>query len=694
MPNVAIQGVGVVQFPDNMAPDAIQHAIETDILPKASAEAAPKPSPSANLLPGEGALRQFAHGASFGFDAKLAGLVSAATGGDYQSARDAYEREADAYRVENPKTSFALNLAGGVASGTGIASTVGKLAAAGRAATAAGGVAAPAEQAAMNVAQTFASGPKWWQLAKIGGAAGAAQGVGEAQDSVGDYAKGIGGGAAAGAVLGAVLPPVVGAGVKALDATVGRAGRYVVNALRTPEGQGDRALLKALQLDGITPTEFTQKLRDLGPESMPADVGPNTRALADVAVQIPGRAKTVGVQNMTARAQGAGDRVMGSLTQNMGVPSTNADEAIQQLHGNMRAISPEYEASLDSAKVPLNEKLIILLKDKKIQDGVAAARSAISTDSTISQLEGKGSLDSVDRTLQGFTRTPETMDPLTNTPVAGTGSASAVYSEAPSLRAWDYVRRGLDAIVDKETDPVTGKMSSLGRQYYLLRSKLVNELDTAAPDYAAARGRYADEKEAEAAIKLGGAFLHDQSEVTARQIGEMSPAAQQYAKLGAARAVQDKIFNAPDTGMAYEQFLNRRENVRRLQAVFGEDRAGFDAFMKDLANEVEMGKTFRSLAGSQTAGRQFAREEFGLAPAQTLPITKEGWGRKLQLMLTEPSDEVKGQLAKLLFEQDPASKDAIGARLQAIGPSLNRRVLPPNTAQAAAFLLGKTAGGR
>ena len=92
--------------------------------------AKPVASPSANLLPGEGALRQFAHGASFGFDAKLAGLVSAATGGDYKSARDAYEREAEAYRVENPKTSFALNLAGGVASGTGIASTVGKLAAA------------------------------------------------------------------------------------------------------------------------------------------------------------------------------------------------------------------------------------------------------------------------------------------------------------------------------------------------------------------------------------------------------------------------------------------------------------------------------------------------------------------------------------------------------------------------------------
>lgn len=40
MPQVNIQGVGKVNFPEGMTPEQIQHAIETDILPKASAQPA------------------------------------------------------------------------------------------------------------------------------------------------------------------------------------------------------------------------------------------------------------------------------------------------------------------------------------------------------------------------------------------------------------------------------------------------------------------------------------------------------------------------------------------------------------------------------------------------------------------------------------------------------------------------------
>ena len=207
MPNVAIQGVGVVQFPDNMAPEAIQHAIETDILPKATPEVAPKPSPSANLLPGEGALRQFAHGASFGFDDELAGAVSALTGGDYQSAKDAYARERDAYKVENPKTSFALNLAGGAAMGGGLAAGAAKTALGARAAQAAATLSKPA------------------QLAAVGGATGAAQGAlqgaGDAEE--GHRLEGALKGGAIGAAAGAVLSPIALAGAKLARTLTGAA---------------------------------------------------------------------------------------------------------------------------------------------------------------------------------------------------------------------------------------------------------------------------------------------------------------------------------------------------------------------------------------------------------------------------------------------------------------------------------------
>jgi len=676
MPNVAIQGVGVVQFPDNMAPDAIQHAIETDILPKASAEAAPKPSPSANLLPGEGALRQFAHGASFGFDAKLAGLVSAATGGDYQSARDAYEREADAYRVENPKTSFALNLAGGVATGTGLAGTVGKLAAAGRAATAAGGVAAPAEQAAMNVAQTFSEGPKWWQLAKIGGAAGAAQGVGEAQDTLGSYVGGAAKGAALGAATGVILPTVVGAGAKALDATVGAGMRQVVNALRTPEGQADRLVMKALERDGITPTELQSKLRDLGPNATLADAGGrNVLGLADYATQIPGAAKEAGMTMLEDRARGAGGRVMQSLTRNAGVNSTNVDAAVQQLHQNMRAIAANegYDQILNTGAADMTGNLGKLMEAPTMKAALGRAYSQVKDDIALGRADKT--------TEQYFDVGPD-------------GKISG-FTQVPTLRVLDYVKRSLDGMINDGVTP-TGKLTSEAEKALALKRGLLENIDNINPDYARVRGLYADEKAGESAVNLGRKFLSEDSEVTARQLGDMSDAERQYFKLGAARAIQDKIFGASDTGMAYEQFMNRPNNVAKLKAAFGDDPQGFSAFMKDLANEVRMGGTFARLRGnSQTAARLAVAQDAGSPIAgANIPVTKEGLARRLAISLTKPSDEVSGRLADLLLTQDPAKQTAAISKLQAIGPSLNRRMLPPNTAQAAAFLLGKTAGGR
>lgn len=164
------------------------------------ASAKPVQSPSANLAEGEGLLRQFAHGASFGWDDELAGAASALTGGDYQSAKDAYARERDAYRAENPKSSFAANMAGGVMMAGGVG---GKAAGALKGAPIAG-----------KAAQALATMSKPAQAATIGGAAGAAQGLaqGAGDAESGHRLEGAAKGAAIGAAAGAVLSPLVLAG--------------------------------------------------------------------------------------------------------------------------------------------------------------------------------------------------------------------------------------------------------------------------------------------------------------------------------------------------------------------------------------------------------------------------------------------------------------------------------------------------
>jgi hypothetical protein len=56
-----------------------------------------------------------------------------------------------------------------------------------------------------------------------------------------------------------------------------------------------------------------------------------------------------------------------------------------------------------------------------------------------------------------------------------------------SVQYLDILKRKLDDMIDKETNPITGKMSNEGRLVNEQRRKLVNELDKISPDYAKAR---------------------------------------------------------------------------------------------------------------------------------------------------------------------------------------------------------------
>lgn len=681
---------------------------------------------SAQRAKSQGLLRNFAHGASFGFDDELAGLVSELTGGDYQSAKDAYARERDAYQRENPAKSFAANVAGGVGAG-GAAGKLLQIAGRGAQAVAVSG-AAPAvvergaqilTEGAQPIVDAFKELPRWAQLAGLGGAAGAAQGAGDANE--GERVAGALKGGAIGMAVGGVLPPALGVAAKVLDSTVGNVGRMAINAMRTPEEQGLRLLAKDLNRDGVTPTELKNTLQSLGPNAMIGDAGgKNTLRLVDYATQVPGEATDKGMAALEARARGAGGRVVSALTDKMGVKSTNFDELTQGLHENMRALSPEYEAALSSTRVPTTENLAILTQDPIVKRAIGAAREIIRTDSTISQLRGNGPLSAFEKELSSIEVTPPTVRPASGlaqaagpqsksyaairqqtvnpytakTEIPDTATLTAQYENVPTLRAWDYVKRGIDSIVQENTDPLTGKMTPLGGRAEQLRKALVSELDSAAPEYRAVRAKYADQKAGEHALELGRSFMREDSEVTARRLEDMTPAERKYFMAGAARAVSDKIRSAPDTGMAYADFLKRPLLREKLQAAFGGNTEAFNAFMKQLENEARMGATFSTARGNSASAARLAKSNDVGEPIASLdiPTSPEGILKRLALTALKPSEEVSSQLGTLLLTNDPTKNAQTITRLETLLPRLNQKVIPESTRQSLAALLGQQGG--
>lgn len=629
---------------------------DADLIAAIQARMQPAADGPAKLSGFEGGLRQFAHGASFGFDDELAGLASQLTGGDYQSAKDAYKSEREAWREANPGASLAANVAGGAASSIGL----GGAAAATRLGRVAGGA-----------LQTL---PKWGQYATLGGAAGAVQGAGDAEGGALDRLQGAAEGGALGAVTGAVLPPVVRGAAKLVDSTAGNAARHLINALRTPEQQGVRRLSNALARDEITPQALADRLRELGPQATIADAGgQNVLGLADTAALMPGKAKNAGMNALEERAKGAGSRVMGGLLRSMGLKDANTDAAVMQLHENMRQVAKDagYDRILDTGAADVTGNLDEILQTPTVRGALGGAYRMIADEAPFNA--------AAKPTLSYFD-----VDPAT-------GAVNGL-TQKPSLRALDYVKRQLDAVISDGTDPITGKLTSEAVRALKLKNGLLGAMDNINPEYAGVRKLYATEKAGEGALRMGRAFLADDAEVTARHVADMSEAERQYFKLGAARAVRDKILGAPDTGMAYEQFMNRPAVREKLQAAFGDD-AAFQGFMKDLAGEVRMGKTFAALRGnSKTAARLAGAQDAGAPLAGgEIPLTKEGWARKLAIWATQPSEEVAGQLNDILLTSDPQRLAQVLQSLRNVQPSLNRPLLTPSpqAKQAAALLLGQ-----
>lgn len=684
MPIVSIPGAGNVQFPDTMSAGDIQAAIEKEILPKLAApapQAAPEPE-----APGmaQGLTQAFGRGASFGLSDRLAAAASdflgrfqdagefGNYGGTYSDNLKSIQADRDKFAEQHPVADFVANAAGGVASSVPAVKAL---------------AAAPQLQGAV---KAFNAMSRPAQYATAGGAFGAFSGAGNAPED--EMLRGAGIGGAAGAVLGTALPYAIKGGAKVADVLVGAPARAIVNAFRTPEDQGLRRLALALSRDNVTADALGQKLQELGPNAVVADAaGKNTLGLADLAVTRPGIAKDAGMQMLDDRAKGAGARVVGALKNALGVDSTNFDALTQQLHGNMRDVAERmgYDNILNSGGVELSPRLEKMMQAPIMKDALASARTITKNDiglgradSTVEQFFKElpsGEVVLEPQLIDGRMVLKPAASPTLWTPKGVLQEPTETVGDVatrPTLRVWDYVKRGLDSIVRDETDPITGKMTSRGETAAAYRRNLLQHLDDQNPAYAEVRGAYADEKSGENALNLGRSFMRDDSEVTARRLADMTPAEQQYFKAGAARAVQDMIGNRPDTGMAYADFLKRPNYMQKLSAAFGNDQAGLEAFMGQLRNEATMGTTHASVGkNSLTAGRTAAAQDEG-APitAGAIPMSKREALVSALRYLTKPSEEVSAQLNDSLLSQDPAKQRAVIAALRRLDESMARPI--------------------
>ncbi|MBK7053390.1 MAG: hypothetical protein IPH54_23580 [Rhodoferax sp.] len=498
------------------------------------------------------------------------------------------------------------------------------------------------------------------QMAGAGGTAagyGAITSAGESENQDGNLLSDVlTGGLSSAATAGASVPVV-----NILSGVVGRTGRMlppkaaervaaaVPDALK-PAGMSrdDYATRKvAEQLIRDQPTTASVKdplaralayLRWMGRDARLVDVGgTQTRREFDVLATLPGRTPEAAAQAVMQRQAGRGAAIM-----------READKALGTRGAQFQQTVDDLVKSRESAAKPLYQRLraMTVTVDDDLSSIINASRDL-------------GALGEA-RTMATALRQRFTLEDVPTASGMPVGMADL-----------DMVKRGLDQLVRKETDAVTGKVSPKGMAYQSLLVDLRNKLDDMTIDpqtgqsvYKAARDAFAGPSKLRDAAEIGrNAFAPDKNFAIREAIADMSESEIMAMRVGLMQAIREKA--GDQSGQTW--LMNNWKNPstrEKIQLAFGKD-AG--RFISSLAKQAKLKLMEGSVGGgSQTATRLANADDLGIeaikeaaagaasAKAGDVPGAMS-WLQKL-VKQTDLPEPIRNEMGRILLLKGDAAR--------------------------------------
>ena len=476
-----------------------------------------------------------------------------------------------------------------------------------------------------------------------------------------------------GAEYGAVLGPAF----RVLGAGVGAAKDFAGNLLApmttdmSPAATARAAtnrLLQAAARDGVTPEQIVSKMREMGPQATPVDAvsalttksGANVRQLAEEAAATPGPAQGRAAQVLEGRAEGAPARINAAVKEATGASGAIHAQAADLMQQRAAAAKPLYEAAF-SRPVTMTDRIRQFLADPFIQ-------SQMGKGAELQRLEGLSSGEGFDpQVFAGTSRAaaPATLLDANGQPIAGLAATTQVPT---SMQAIDAAKRGLDDAI--QTARAAGQ-ADRARVLNGVRTSLLQEVDAAHPEYAAARAAWAGPSQAMDALNLGRQALTEDPEVTAATVSQLSPSEKEFFLSGVTRALQDKIAGAQDGADVTRKIFGNSLIRSKIAAAFDDPQA-FAQFEQQMRNEAQFAATRNEvLKGSQTARRLLGA---GDAPDVLTPLNHLVRGdvgsaartgvNALGQWAMKPSEKQLAARGDLLFNQDPDAVERAFAKVK------------------------------
>lgn len=546
----------------------------------------------------------------------------------YSEGRDKRLAELKQYHEENPVSAQAQEIGGSIISGGAFKKGAGAL------------------------ATTFEKLPKWLQTTGLGALWGAADSVGRADP--GERLEAAGEGAAMGAATGSILH----GGGKVLGG-LGKGTRAYAKALFRPQAQADRLLANALGADEVT--RMQQRLKVLGPNATIMDIGDETtKGLARGVAGVPGRSRRQITSTLTSRSKGSQGRLEREVRKKIG-PTDYFDAEETFLAKLREGADANYGAAREAYPTVMSDSLREKLQSPSVRKGL---REALEIAQNRVAAGKNAPVDEIEAALKD----PEKVQAL-------------------SLDAWDYVKRGLDALVEKPaySNQFTGRVNARGGSIKGLTKSLLKDLDNAtggaSGPYAHARKAYGGDAEMVGALRDGKNFMKLAPEEIKRAMAKLSASGKEAYRSGAARAVQDVLTSTRGKASPSNRLFGASINKSKIAQIFPEKE--FSSFRRSVQAEQVFDETRNAVvAGSRTAPmmedvanvkRQASR--IGALVGSAFPIgghalVKAGVGRQLGSEAIGSTPKVMTALAKMLSTQSRTEQLAI---LQRIAPDLANR---------------------
>ena len=552
----------------------------------------------------------FGQGLSFGTldEIEAALRTGSISGPEYEKQRNLLREQQKQFGMEYPYIKTPVELAGGFVAPLGMASKVAK--------------AAPEVQAMLTGESLLG---QFGRGTAIGATTGALSGYGYAEKDTGTET---GMGALFGGAVGGTVPLVI------------KGATTVIKNVLNASGVGDQALASNkmlasyLQKDNLTAEEAQialDELRRIGvPNPVIADLGKNLKDLAYSAYVVQSKAKGPTEQFLENRLIDQPNDIVRGLVEKAGLAkNVNGYEYLTALAEN--------QSSAAQAAYPQAYKLAIDANPfRKYVDRPVFL---------------KAYQELVDRAgVYG-----ETLPDL------------SVIKNAQSVPTdlLHQIKKGLDRVINKETDKVTGKVTDYGTDVIKVKNEFNDLIKAKNPEYAKANAEFKEYADIQKAFQLGQKYQSVDVKEAAAKLKAFNDAEKEAFRLGMMADINKRVGDFKGGDFSRQVF--KSDNQKLLVRYAFDDQQKYNDFSKYVKALGEQSKTAKTvLGGSPTAGRLAAQEQAGdiaqmaqNAATGNLTGLAMAAGKSMLSRAKGIGTETSEQLQKRLFTVDPIEQRAI-----------------------------------